>query len=77
LPSSGIKAAVGAAAAGAGAPAQTRTRGLPIVHILIPASLGDAYADKPLARAFDYGWQNLHDGLDGIAIDLPALAGTG
>lgn len=77
LPSSGIKAAVGAAVAGAGAPAQTRAPGLPIVHILIPASLGDAYPDKPLARAFDYGWQNLHDGLDGIAIDLPALAGTG
>ncbi|MFZ5794290.1 MAG: LamG-like jellyroll fold domain-containing protein, partial [Pseudomonadota bacterium] len=77
LPSGGIKAAVGAAAAGAGAPTQARTPGLPIVHILIPASLGDADPDKPLARAFDYGWQNLHDGLDGIAIDLPALAGTG
>ncbi|RZF60523.1 LamG domain-containing protein [Sphingomonas populi] len=77
LPSSGIKAAVGAAAAGAGAPAQARAPGLPIVHILIPASLGDAYPDKPLARAFDYGWQNVHDGLDGIAIDLPALKGNG
>jgi hypothetical protein len=30
---------------------------LPLVHILIPAD----------------GWQNLSDGLDGIAIDLPAL----
>src|SRR6185436_15693754 len=30
---------------------------LPLVHILIPAS----------------GWRNLSDGLDGIAIDLPAL----
>jgi hypothetical protein len=77
LPSSGIKAAVGAAAAGAGTPAQARAPGLPIVHILIPASLGDAYPDKPLARAFDYGWQNVHDGLDGIAIDLPALKGNG
>ncbi len=77
LPSAGIKAAVGAGAAGAGAPAQPRAAGLPIVHILIPASLGDAYPDAPLARAFDYGWQNLHDGLDGIAIDLPALKGSG
>jgi hypothetical protein len=77
LPSSGVKAAVGAAAAGSGGAAQRRRRGLPIVHILIPASLGDAYADKPLARAFDYGWQNVHDGLDGIAIDLPALKGNG
>lgn len=31
---------------------------LPLVHILIPAQ----------------GWQNTNDGLDGIAIDLPALA---
>ena len=29
--------------------------------------------DQPIARAWDYGWQNIHDGLDGIAIDLPAL----
>ena len=75
LPSAGIKAAVGAGAAGAGAPAAQRVAGLPIVHILIPASLGDAYPDKPIARAFDYGWQNVHDGLDGIALDLPALKG--
>ena len=72
LPSSGVRAAVGAGA-NTGGKAEARAKGLPIVHILIPASLGDAYPDKPLARAFDYGWQNLHDGLDGIAIDLPAL----
>lgn len=77
LPSSGIKAAVGAGAAGSGGTATPRAAGLPIVHILIPASLGEAYPDRPLARAFDYGWQNLHDGLDGIALDLPALKGTG
>lgn len=77
LPSSGIKAAVGAAAAGAGGTATPHVKGAPIVHILIPASLGDADPDKPLARAFDYGWQNLHDALDGIAIDLPALKGLG
>ena len=77
LPSAGIKAAVGAAAAGGNGPVAQRRAGLPIVHILIPASLGDAYPDKPLARAFDYGWQNVHDGLDGIALDLPALTGDG
>ena len=32
-------------------------RSLPLVHILIPAA----------------GWQNISDGLDGIAIDLPPL----
>ncbi|OYY91022.1 MAG: hypothetical protein B7Y45_04835 [Sphingomonas sp. 28-66-16] len=75
LPSSGIRAAVGAGAA-AGGKAAARNKGLPIVHILIPATLGDAYPDKPIARAFDYGWQNLHAGLDGIAIDLPAMTAT-
>jgi len=75
LPSSGIRAAVGAGA-NAGGKAEARAKGLPLVHILIPASLGDAYPDRPIARAFDYGWQNLHDGLDGIAIDLPALKAT-
>ncbi len=75
LPSSGVRAAVGAGAATDGK-AEARTKGLPIVHLLIPASLGDAYPDRPLARAFDYGWQNLHDGLDGIAIDLPAIKAT-
>lgn len=75
LPSSGIRAAVGAGA-NTGGKVEARVKGLPIVHILIPASLGDAYPDRPIARAFDYGWQNLHDGLDGLAIDLPALKAT-
>ena len=82
VPTAGVRAAVGAGAAGAGGAAARAGAvggggGAPIVHILIPASLGDALPDKPLARAFDYGWQNLHDGLDGIAIDLPALKGGG
>ena len=75
LPSSGVRAAVGAGT-GLGESATPHARGAPIAHILIPASLGDAAPDRPLARAFDYGWQNLHDGLDGIAIDLPALKAT-
>jgi len=72
MPTSGVKAAVGAGAAGG--KMVERPAGLePIVHILIPASFGDAAPDQPIARAWDYGWQNVHDGLDGIAIDLPAL----
>ena len=28
---------------------------------------------EPLYRSFGYGWENMHDALDGIAIDIPAL----
>ncbi|WP_425228520.1 LamG-like jellyroll fold domain-containing protein, partial [Sphingomonas sp.] len=73
LPSGGVRAAVGAGSGLGETAAAAAPAGAPIVHLLIPASLGDAAPDRPLARAFDYGWQNLHDGLDGIAIDLPAL----
>lgn len=45
----------------------------PIVHILVPSSLGDPPPDQPLMRSWSYGWENMHDGLDGIAITLPAL----
>jgi len=50
--------------------------GLPIVHVLIPSGFGDAPAAKPLARNWAYGWENARDGLDGIAIDIPALPGA-
>ncbi|WP_448663052.1 LamG-like jellyroll fold domain-containing protein [Sphingomonas sp. CJ20] len=73
MPTSGVKAAVGAGAAGGAATVERPAGSEPLVHILIPASFGDAPADQPIARAWDYGWQNIHDGLDGIAIDLPAL----
>jgi hypothetical protein len=64
--------------------APTRTRpasdltapGLPIVHMLIPSGFGDAPAGKPLARNWAYGWENARDGLDGVAIDIPALPGA-
>jgi hypothetical protein len=75
-PSSGIKAAVGAGAAGATGPVTRAKNAQPIVHLLIPASYGDAYADQPIARAWDYGWQNLNAGLDGIAVELPGLNAT-
>lgn len=45
----------------------------PLVHILIPSGFGDALAARPVTRAWNYGWENSHDGLDGIALDLPAL----
>jgi Concanavalin A-like lectin/glucanases superfamily len=45
---------------------------MPIVHILIPADFrGDFQSDT--GHGNTYSWQNLHAGLDGIAIDLPAL----
>ncbi|MDR6627044.1 hypothetical protein J2728_003371 [Caulobacter segnis] len=51
-------------------------KSLPIVHVLIPSGFGDAPAAKPLARNWAYGWENARDGLDGIAIDIPALPGA-
>ena len=45
----------------------------PIVHILVPSSLGNPPPDQALMRSWSYGWENMHDGLDGIAITLPAL----
>ena len=43
---------------------------LPIVHIIIPA---DIRAIPGAGHGGSYGWENMHAGLDGIAIDLPAL----
>jgi len=45
----------------------------PIVHILVPSGVGDAPAAQPLIRSWAYSWENMHDGLDGVAIDIPAL----
>ncbi len=46
---------------------------MPVVHVLVPSTLGDPPPDQPLMRSWAYGWENMYDGLDGIAIDLPAL----
>jgi hypothetical protein len=65
-----------AAAAGdptAGAKAERSAGSAPIVHILIPSGFGDALAARAPSRAWNYGWENVHDGLDGIALDIPAL----
>ncbi len=45
----------------------------PIVHVLIPSGIGDAPAAQPLIRSWAHSWENMHDGLDGVAIDIPAL----
>ena len=71
-------ASAGRAAAAAGDPTATgavrRMPGsAPIVHIIIPSGFGDALPDKAPSRAWNYGWENIHDGLDGVAIDIPAL----
>ncbi|KAF1721586.1 LamG-like jellyroll fold domain-containing protein [Pseudoxanthomonas wuyuanensis] len=45
----------------------------PIVHVLIPSGVGDAPAAQPLIRSWAHSWENMYDGLDGVAIDIPAL----
>ena len=61
------------------APARTRTLAAPaadhqpVVHVLVPSGLGDPPPDQPLMRSWAYGWEHMHDGLDGIALDIPAL----
>ena len=71
-------ASSGRAAAAAGDPTVTATvqRGVgsaPIVHILIPSGFGDALPARAPSRAWNYGWEDVHDGLDGVAIDIPPL----
>ncbi len=50
-------------------------KALPIVHILIPGDFRSPPRGAGPSR-FSYGWENMDAGLDGIAIDLPALAVT-
>jgi hypothetical protein len=46
--------------------------GLPLVHVLIPVDFRHARPGGGYSR-FAYGWKNLNAGLDGVAIELPAL----
>ena len=59
-----------------GAPQQARAafpaRVLPIVHVVIPAVFRNLRDGGPVGK-FSYGWENMDAGLDGIAIDIPAL----
>jgi hypothetical protein len=73
LPASAGHAAPGAGSATEAGSAVRGENEAPIVHILIPSDFGDAYPGKPLARAWNYTWANTRDGLDGVALDIPAL----
>ena len=59
----------------AGAPETKRTaaaeRDCRLFISLIPADFRDMTPDR--GHAYSYGWENMGGGLDGIAIDLPAL----
>jgi hypothetical protein len=64
--------AVMVASSGSATAAVTEQPGsLPLVHILIPADF--RALPTGTSRGVPYDWQNLHAGLDGIAIDLPPL----
>jgi hypothetical protein len=53
------------------AAASARPTSLPIVHILIPSDFRNVSTGTSRGTAYD--WENMNAGLDGIAIDLPAL----
>jgi hypothetical protein len=59
-----------------GAPQQARAappaHAMPIVHVIIPADFRNLRSGGPVGR-FSYGWEDMDAGLDGIAIDIPAL----
>lgn len=50
---------------------QPASGNLPIVHVIIPWDYRNLQGGE--GHAASYTWENLHAGLDGIAIDLPAL----
>ena len=60
-----------------GAPSRKRAatagKAMPLVHVLTPYEFGASPPAEPLYRSWGYGWQDMPDALDGIAIDLPAL----
>jgi len=58
-------------AAAPGAKRKETQAGLPIVHLLIPADFRSEMVEA--GHGFTYGWENMDGGLDGIALDLPAL----
>ncbi|HEY4355025.1 MAG TPA: LamG domain-containing protein [Acidobacteriaceae bacterium] len=44
---------------------------MPLVHIVVPADFRALQASE--GHGATYSWENMHAGLDGIAIDLPAM----
>ena len=68
----GVSTGGGRTAIGAGKKtAENSGHSLPLVHILIPSDFRELQADE--GHGTSYSWENMHAGLDGIAIDLPAL----
>ncbi len=53
-------------------PAAAPAAGLPIVHILIPEDLRQWRDARPV-NMYEYGWESINAGLDGIALDIPPL----
>src|SRR6185437_10964929 len=51
--------------------AASAVESFPIVHLLIPSDYRGLETD--IGHGTSYSWQNMHAGLDGIAVDLPAL----
>jgi len=51
---------------------RTPDNALPLVHVLIPFEFRAGNLDRRYTR-YSYTWENMDGGLDGIAIDLPAL----
>ncbi|GAC1417773.1 MAG: LamG domain-containing protein [Acidobacteriaceae bacterium] len=71
LPGGSATADDGHGARGSTDPAKYgRPQMMPLVHIVIPADFREV---QSAGHGSAYGWENMHAGLDGIAIDLPAL----
>ena len=68
----GVSTGGGRTAIGAGKKtADNSGHNLPLVHVLIPSDFRELQADE--GHGTSYSWENMHAGLDGITIDLPAL----
>ncbi|WP_269714819.1 LamG-like jellyroll fold domain-containing protein [Caulobacter sp. NIBR2454] len=52
---------------------QSGAASAPLAHILIPSRFDASPAAQPVTRSWNYGWQNMHSGLDGVVVDIPAL----
>lgn len=67
----GGRTSIGHGRASSNSESTSKTASLPIVHLLIPSDYRDLETD--IGHGTSYSWQNMHAGLDGIAVDLPAL----
>lgn len=67
----GGRTSIGHGRASASQSTSSAVQPLPIVHLLIPADYRGLEAD--IGHGATYSWQNMHAGLDGIAIDIPAM----